>query len=187
MTRSALLSAMFVSALLLSPAAMAAAPHDPGRGFSAYAHGDFATALKTLKPLAWDGYAPAQYDVGQIYDNGAGVPQNATRAAAWYRRAAAQGYAPAEFRLGMMYEEGLGVPQNYEQAYIWLDRAARHEVGARQTAIERERDRAEAMLTPRQRRQALAVENNWHPIPDARSLSRLAILSPAPGDAPPHG
>ena len=43
----------------------------------AYSRKDFATALRIWRPLAELGNAAAQFNVGLMYDNGQGVPQDA--------------------------------------------------------------------------------------------------------------
>jgi uncharacterized protein len=91
---------------------------------AAYGSGDYATALRLIRPLANQGYAAAQYDLGIMYDNGQGVPQNYAEAVKWYRLAADQGYADAQSDLGAMYEHGRGVPQNYAEAGKWYRKAA---------------------------------------------------------------
>lgn len=52
---------------------------------TAYARGDYATALRLSRPLAEQGDATAQYNLGHMYHLGEGVPQDYTEAAKWYR------------------------------------------------------------------------------------------------------
>ncbi len=80
--------------------------------------------LKELRPLAANGDAQAQYELGFMYDRGLGVPQDYKEAASWYRKAAEQGNAQAQFFLGQMYDTGKGVPQGYEEAASWYRKAA---------------------------------------------------------------
>jgi uncharacterized protein len=49
--------------------------------------------LRLLRPLAEQGVAPAQHDLGVMYANGQGVPQDYATAVSWYRKAAEQGLA----------------------------------------------------------------------------------------------
>ena len=72
--------------------------------------GDYATALQVLRPLAKQGDAPAQYNLGTMYRNGQGVPQDYTKAANWYRKAAEQGLSTAQKTLAVLYHNGQGVP-----------------------------------------------------------------------------
>ena len=55
---------------------------DFDKGLTAAQNGDFATALKEWKPLAEQGLAEAQYNLGLMYHNGDGVPQDYKEAAA---------------------------------------------------------------------------------------------------------
>ncbi len=93
-------------------------------GMEAYDKGDYATALKEWRPLAEQGDANAQFNLGSMYEYGDGVPQDDTEAVRWYRLAAAQGYAYAQSLMGQMYDLGLGVPQDDVQAHMWLSLAA---------------------------------------------------------------
>ena len=52
---------------------------------------DYATALRLIRPLAEQGDASAQYNLGVFYDNGLGVPQDYVRALMWLNLSAAQG------------------------------------------------------------------------------------------------
>ena len=45
-------------------------------GFAAYERGDYATALEEWLPVAEQGDASAQYNLGLMYYNGEGVPQD---------------------------------------------------------------------------------------------------------------
>jgi TPR repeat protein len=109
--------------LMLSSAAPVAA--GPGEdAVAAYARGDYATALRLLRPLAEQGDAQAQYNLGVLYDNGQGVPQDDAEAVKWYRKAAGQGEARSQNNLANMYATGQGVPQNYAEAVNWFRKAA---------------------------------------------------------------
>ncbi len=93
-------------------------------GAEAYLRGDYATALKELRPLAEQGDVNAQFTLGLMYTKGRGVPQDYKEAVRWYRLAAAQGDAKAQYGLGVMYVEGWGVPQNNVLAHMWYNLAA---------------------------------------------------------------
>ncbi len=53
------------------------------------------------------------------YDSGEGVPQSDQEAVKWYRLSAEQGDAEAQFNLGVMYANGEGVPQSDQEAVKW--------------------------------------------------------------------
>jgi len=86
--------------------------------------GDYATALRLLRPLAEQGLAEAQYRLGDMYEFGGGVRQDYAEAVKWFRLAAGQGDARAQDNLGLMYEKGWGVRQDYLQALMWFNLAA---------------------------------------------------------------
>jgi TPR repeat protein len=52
---------------------------------------DYANAVRLIRPLAEQGNANAQYNLGVFYDNGLGVPQDKVRAYMWFTLSAAQG------------------------------------------------------------------------------------------------
>ncbi|WP_293628090.1 SH3 domain-containing protein [Salinisphaera sp.] len=83
-----------------------------------------AQVLKSARPLAENGNATAQYNMGVLYDEGYGVDQDYAQARDWYEKAAAQNYSKAEHNLGIMYQEGHGVPQSDAKAAEWFKRAA---------------------------------------------------------------
>jgi len=88
---------------------------------AAYNQGDYGAALREWRPLAEQGDAGAQLNMGFMYSNGYGVPQDHKEAIKWYRRAAEQGNNRAQYNLGLMYDAGYGVPQDYVQAHMWYN------------------------------------------------------------------
>ncbi len=93
-------------------------------GMAAMARGDYATALEEWRPLAEQGNADAQYNLGLMYYRGQGVPQGYAEAVKWYRKAAEQGHAFAQFSLGGVYHTGRGLPKDYAEAVKWYRKAA---------------------------------------------------------------
>jgi uncharacterized protein len=118
--KRALAGLAFTLALPVS-IAMAGAFED---GVTAYERQDYATALRLFQPLADQGDASAQFNIGSMYAYGEGVPQNFAEAGKWFRRAADKGHATAQFNLGAMYAEGLGLAQDYAEAARWFRKAA---------------------------------------------------------------
>ena len=94
------------------------------RGEDAYQKGDYATAFHEWRLLAKDGLAAAQYNLGVMYDEGQGVPEDDKTAVKWYTLAAEQGNAFAQYNLGQMHRDGVGVSKNYETAAQWFRLAA---------------------------------------------------------------
>jgi TPR repeat protein len=78
-----------------------------------------AASLGELRAAAEKGEAKAQFNLGLMYDNGQGVPQDYNEAAKWYTKAAEQGFPAAEYNLAGMYEDGRGVPLDYKEAVKW--------------------------------------------------------------------
>jgi TPR repeat protein len=89
-------------------------------GIAAYERGDYAAALKIWRPLAEQGTAGAQYNLGVAYAEGRGVPHDDAEAAWWWRMAADQGHVWAQHNLGVAYRDGDGVPQDYAEAVSWF-------------------------------------------------------------------
>ena len=86
---------------------------------NAFAAPDFDETMAEAK----QGAAYAQFNLGVMYDNGDGIPENDAEAVKWYRKAADQGHAKAQSNLGVMYYNGDGVPENHVRAYVWLSMA----------------------------------------------------------------
>ncbi len=124
----------------------------------AYERGDYATALRGFRPLAEQGDATAQYNLGYMYHYGLGVPQNSAEAAKWYGRAADQGDANAQYKLGSMYFSGQGVPVDYVVAYMWLNLSAAQ--GLETSAMLR-KILTESIMTPAQIAEAQRMAREW--------------------------
>ena len=70
----------FVMAMTLAGTALAGPLEDAA---AAYNRGDYATAVRLWQPLANGGDADAQFNLGQLYYRGRGVPQDYAEAAKW--------------------------------------------------------------------------------------------------------
>lgn len=91
----------------------------------AYRAGNYAVALAEFRALADEGQPLAEFALGLMYAEGAGVTKDYTEAIAWYRRAAESGFAQGQYNLGVAYYTGIGVPRDYAQAVYWYQKAAR--------------------------------------------------------------
>jgi len=69
----------------------------------AYQKGNYAQAIELFRPLAAQGNARAQYNLGFMYLMADGVIQDYKEAVKWFLLAAEQGYADAQYNLGLMY------------------------------------------------------------------------------------
>ena len=86
--------------------------------------GDYATALSIWRPLAEQGNAAAQFNLGLMYEKGDGVEKDEQEAARWYYKAALQGHVGAQLNLGTLYDEGKGVAEDNRKAAQWYNQAA---------------------------------------------------------------
>ena len=105
-------------------------------GVAAFDRGDYETALVEFRPLAEQGDARAQFNLGAMYLNGWGVPRDVGEALRWYRLAADHGLADAQFIVGFMYGAGRGVRQDTVAARRWYRKAAEHGDNAAEMARE---------------------------------------------------
>ncbi len=112
-------------------------------GLYALEKGEFITALYKLQPLAEEGHADAQFNLGTMYLKGDGVRKDYGQTAKWYTLAAKQGHLKAQMplgaiyksaaeqgdiecqhRLGKMYIDANNFPHSDVKAYMWLSLAA---------------------------------------------------------------
>jgi len=114
-------------------------------------------ALQEWQPLAEQGDVSAQYNLGIIYANGRGVPENNAEAIKWFRKAAEQGHASAQNNLGKMYDNGEGVPENDVEALKWysLAKAQGFKIAADNLDI------IKKQMTPAQTAKAQALASEW--------------------------
>lgn len=103
-------------------AALTAAPAlaDVKSGVDAWARGDFAAAVREWRPAADKGDADAQFNMGQAYRLGRGVPVDLAIARSWFQKAAAKGHAQAQANYGLiLYEAG-----KRSEALTWIKKAS---------------------------------------------------------------
>lgn len=101
-------------------------------GVMLQSRGRFAEAAQWYKRAASLGVATAAYDMGTLYYNGQGVPQDDAEALRWFRLGAERGDAYGEFQLGMMYGLGRGVAADPAAEFGWYAKAARQGLPAAQ-------------------------------------------------------
>ena len=112
----------------------------------------------------------AQFNLGNAYFFGNGVPKDYVEAVNWYRLAADQGEVGALHNLGFMYQEGKGVLQDKVRAHMWLslfmsrastesnDAALNTGAAARSLGI------VAATMTPAELAEAQALVREWAPV-----------------------
>ena len=117
--------------------------------------------IDALRARAEQGLAEAQVNLGNMYRNGRGVPEDAAEAVRWWRLAAEQGYARAQASLGLMYDTGEGVTQDDVQAHMWFNLVASRAAGrAREMAVE-DRDLVAGRMTADQLADAQRLAREW--------------------------
>ncbi len=105
------------------------------RWFHLAAEQGHADAHANLRMAARQGDIDVQFSLGEMYENGEGVPQDDAEAARWYRMAAEQGLAAAQIALGNMYRNSEGVLWNSLEAIRWYRLAAEQGHAAAQIAV----------------------------------------------------
>jgi len=110
-------TAALAATLLAGPAL---AQSDVKAGVEAWQRGDYRAAVAQWRGPAVAGDADAQFNMGQAYKFGRGVPADLAQAEEWYRKAALQGHPQAEENYGLaLFENGKRL-----QAVEWLEKAA---------------------------------------------------------------
>ncbi len=105
--RSGFLALVF---LLATACSENAGPYE--NGLAAYQRGDYATALHYWRPLAERGVAQAQNNLGLMYANGQGVPQDDAEAVTWFRLAAEQGDVYSQHQLDADAQLQIGIKED---------------------------------------------------------------------------
>ena len=181
-----------------------AAGADVKAGVDAWARGDWATAVREWQQPAAAGDADAQFNLGQAYKLGRGVPMDMAQAERWYALAAQQGHAQAEDNYGLiLFQNG-----KRADAVKWLEKSSQRGEARSQfvlgtmlfngDAVPKNWRRAYALMTRAssaglpQAASTLAEMDRYVPLPDrqaalamARDLERnagrpaLAAIQPA--------
>jgi uncharacterized protein len=89
-----------------------------------YGRDETAQAVEWFRKSAAQGYAPAEFQMGQLYDFGFGVAQDLSEALVWYKRAAEHGSAAGQRTVGDFYQKGRGVAADAAEAARWYRRGA---------------------------------------------------------------
>ena len=113
--KRALLLAAASAAMIVSPAVA-----DVRAGIEAWQRGDYAAAVKQWEPDAKAGDPDAEFNLGQAYKLGKGVPVDLGKAQIWYKKAADQGHQQALANYGLiLFQSG-----KRTEALPWLTKAA---------------------------------------------------------------
>jgi TPR repeat protein len=89
-------------------------------GIEAWQRADYSGAVAIWRPLAENGDADAQFNLGQAYRLGRGVPTNLAAAKTWFERSANQGHVDAETTLGLLLFQN----NDQSEGLKWLKKAS---------------------------------------------------------------
>ncbi|GEM_PF-6339740 len=81
---------------------------------------DLVKARAFFLAAAEQGYAPAQVNLGMMYDHGDGMPRDYRMARHWYQKAADQGELNGQLLLGYLYFYGLGGEDDHKKAMYYF-------------------------------------------------------------------
>jgi len=95
-------AALLLTSVALGLGLSTPAAADVKDGVDAWGKGDFARAISEWRGPANNGNADAQFNLGQAYKLGRGVPMDLRQAENWYRMAANQGHIQASDNLGLI-------------------------------------------------------------------------------------
>jgi cell division septation protein DedD len=109
-----------VVAALIAAIAQPISAQSVKAGIDAWQRADYSAAVAIWRPLAEGGDADAQFNLGQAYRLGRGVPINLPAAKTWFERAARTGHVDAQTTLGLLlFQNG-----DQAQGLTWLKQAA---------------------------------------------------------------
>ena len=120
-------TSIILAAALLSLAAQPAFSDktDPlQEGARSFQRADYHAALASWRPLAVQGNPVAQNNLGILYLDGKGVPQDTSEAVRYLSLSAASGSSLGQNNLGGLYRDGKGVPRDYARAAQWFTASA---------------------------------------------------------------
>lgn len=101
--------------------------------------------------------------LGQLYEDGQGVPRDYAEALKWYGMAADQGDIWAQLAIGRFYENGYGVCQDDRKACFWFSLAA--SLSPDKVPFEFWRDETLTKLTQEQKEEVQKRLQVWKPQP----------------------
>ncbi len=175
-----------VAVLAALPGTLVAAEQTFDEAVAAYERGDYATAMRGFRVHAEQGNAEAQLNLGVMYANSLGVPEDDAEAARWFRKAAEQGDFAALRALAARgdYDTAMqgaayakAVREHVPQAQILFDRF--HLVQHLNRAVDEVRRAQMRQLSRREKVQFkgvryLLLKNPWNLKPDQKE--RLSTL-----------
>jgi hypothetical protein len=188
-----------IGAILIATASVAAAqtvrPGEIKAGVDAWERGDYQNAVTRWRPAAVAGDPDAQFNLGQAYKLGRGVPVDLALAESWFGKAAQQGHLQAQDNYGLaLYTAG-----RKSEAAPWLEKSvARGEARGQLVlgtmlfngdGVARNYPRAYALMTMASQKglksasETLAQMDQYITPADRQQALRLVAGTPAPATA----
>ena len=81
--------------------------------------------------------AEVHFNIGIMFSEGDGVPQNEAQAAKWFLKAAEEGMPEAQYNIGRCYMSGSGVAKDITLAAEWIQKAANNSYKPAQEALKK--------------------------------------------------
>ena len=131
-TAKSLLSIVSCAVLLLcAPLPLAAQENGATSGQSEYTkamalfeEGEIPKGMPHLQKSANLGWPDAMFELGGLYDAGAGVEMDTGKSRHWYHKAALKNHVLAMYNLGYMHANGQGGSKDLAKARNWYEMAA---------------------------------------------------------------
>lgn len=125
----------FILLIFFSCVVSAAIASQMDEALQAFQAGDLPTAIDLWSAEATRGDREAQYILGTLYLDGAGVSQSYSETLKWFQASAEQGYALSQNALANMYFFGRGVPVDQKLATHWWLQAAEQGISESQNNL----------------------------------------------------
>jgi len=137
----------------------------------------------TLETSLWEaadqGLASAQGNLGLMYGEGLGLPQDYAKAFAYFEKAAEQDDLEAQVNLGMMYQLGEGATPNNVEAYKWFYLALQHVIteDEKKTEIRDDIQWLEKRMKNEDIDLARKKASSWNPFPPIKNRNSCNSLA----------
>lgn len=97
---------------------------EAARPYQLIAEKKYDEALPLLREQADQNDAKAQGQIGRMYFEGKGVPQDYNKAAEWIHKSAEGGHPASQYMLAWFYYKGIGVPRDYIKSVAWAQQSS---------------------------------------------------------------
>lgn len=129
---------------------------------------EHATVVDRLKLEAEGGSVEAMDQLGRIYIEGDGIPQNEEWAAEWFYQSANLGSSLGQLMMGKLHLEGTGVSKNEELAREYLEKAAEQGIGEAKRLLEP----LDAALQTAKKNTGIPMEKLYEELSSERATTR---------------